>query len=651
LKNAIPTIQHYSSEIPEKQLQIRAKCVHPSGDFKAFKKEDIEQSIPDRFRRIVTNNPNRLAIKTQDQQHSYGELNSAANRIAHAILALRQKEPEPIALLLEQGILPIIAILGVLKSGKFYVPLEPSYPISRTKYILHDSQASLILTNNLNMALARKVAKDEVQLLNIDELDENLSSENPDLCISPDALAFIMYTSGSTGQPKGVTEIHRNILHQIMTLTNALHLSKKDKQTLIRSFSFNGSVRDIFSSLLNGASLYPLSIIDEGFDYLANWLIKEKITIYRSVISTFRSLVSTLTGNEQFQELRVIEVGGETVNKKDVELYKTCFPSNCIFVHGLGITETGTITYFFIDKSTEITGSLVPIGYPVNDKDIILLDNHGNTTKFDRIGEIAVKSHYLSPGYWQKKDLTSCKFLENFDSDGERLYLTGDLGQMLPDGCLLHLGRKDFQVQIRGHRVEVAEIETVLRTFNTVKEVFVMSQDDTAGGQYLVAYIVPPILPGPDVTNVRKKLVEMLPDYMIPSRIVIVDAIPLTPTGKVDRNALPKPDNARPVLDKPLVRPQTFTEQTLAAIWAEILDIRPVGIHDTFFELGGNSLQATRIMSRVLDTFQVKLSLKSLLAAATIAEMAELIVKHKAENLGEVELDRLLTDVENTPNT
>jgi amino acid adenylation domain-containing protein len=640
------TIKDNSTKIPDAQLRIRAKCRHPSGAFDKFKKEDIEQSIPDRFRQIVTQNPNRLAVKTQDQQLSYLELNIAANRLAHGILRLRKKESEPIVLLLEQGISPIIAILGVLKSGKFYVPLEPSYPISRTNYILRDSKAPLILTNDSNINLARELANGEVQLINIDELDDNLSSENPDLFISPDALAYIMYTSGSTGYPKGVIGIHRNILHEIMTLSNALHMCNKDKQTLIRSFSFNGSVRDIFGSLLNGASLHPLSIVDKGIDYLADWIIDERITIYRSVISTFRNFASTLTGEEHFPHLRVIEVGGETVNKKDVERFKACFSRNCIFITGLGITEIGTISRFFIDKSTELTGNLVPVGYPVEDMEINLFDDQGSKTGFNRIGEIVVKGYYLSPGYWNKPELTAARFRPVSDRSDEHFFLTGDLGQMLSDGCLLHLGRKDFQVKISGHRVEVVEIEAALLKLDTIEEAFVMARDDRLGNKYLIAYIVPATLPSPTVTSVRKKLAEVLPDYMIPSRFVMMDAIPLTPSGKVNRKALPEPENIRPVLDNPFVPPMTPIEQKLAEIWSEILDIRPIGKRDKFLELGGNSLQATRIISRIIHTFQVRLSMQSLLAAATIAEMAVLITQSQAEKMGQGELDRMLADIE-----
>ena len=639
--------QENSTGIPEEQLRIRAKCIHPSGAFEEFKKEDTEQSIPDRFSQIVSQNSNRLAVKAQNQQHSYRELNIFANRVAHRILELRQQEPEPIALLLEQGISPIIAILGILKSGKFYVPLEPSYPTSRTDYILRDSATPLILTNNLNIALARELAQDGVQLINIDELDDKLPSENPDLFISPDSYAYIMYTSGSTGQPKGVIDTHRNILHEIRTLTNALHMSKNDKQTLIRSVSFNGSVRDIFGSLLNGASLHPLSIADEGIDCLPDWLKEEKITIYRSVISTFRSFVSTLTGNEHFSDLRLIQVGGETIKKNDVELFKACFSRNCVLLQGLGITETGTVSHLFIDKSTEIAGNLVPVGYPCLGKEILLFDDQGNHIGYDRVGEIAVKSQYLSPGYWHRPGLTSNRFIAVSDRSDERFYLTGDLGQMAPDGCLLHLGRKDFQVKIRGHRVEVGEIETVLLTLDTIIEALVMAHDNGAGMQYLVAYIVPTVLPGPTVTTLRRKLAAVLPDHMIPSRFVMVDAIPLTPTGKVNRKALPEAGNTRPVLDNPYTPPQTPIEQTLAGIWSEILDIRPVGNRDKFLELGGNSLQAIRIISRILHTFQVKLTVQSLLAAATIAEMAVLITQNHAEKVEQEEIDRMLTDIEN----
>jgi amino acid adenylation domain-containing protein len=640
------TILETTTDIPEEQLRVRAKCFHPSGAFEEFKKQDIDQSIPHRFEQIVTKYPHRIAVKDQDQQYSYLKLNSAANRIAHGLLRLSHKKPEPIAVLLEQGISPIIAVLGVLKTGNFYVPLEPSYPKSRINYILRDSKAPLILANDVNIALAQDLAQDGILLMNIDQLDADLSSENPDLFISPDDYAYIMYTSGSTGQPKGVVDIHRNILHEIMILTNALHLSKYDKQTLIRSFSFNGSVRDIFGSLLTGASLHPLNIVDKGIDYLAGWLIDEQITVYRSVISTFRNFASTLTAGEHFPDLRLIHVGGEAINTKDVKLFKSVFAPNCIFLPGLGITETGSVSYFFIDKSTQIAGDVVPVGYPIENKEIILFDNQGHKIGFNNIGEIAVRSQYLSPGYWNKPELTSARYLPVSDDSDERIYLTGDLGKKLPDGCLLHLGRKDFQVQIRGHRVEVAEIETVLLRIDAIKEAFVIAQDDSSGNQYLVAYLVPGILPGPTVTNLRKTLAEELPDYMIPSRFVMVDAIPLTPSGKVNRRALPLPGRIRPKLGNPYIAPRTPVEGGLVEIWDEVLGLDQVGIDDSFFDLGGNSLLAGQVISRVIHTFRVKVPLRSLFRAPTIADMATVIVQGQIAKAESQEIDNFLAELE-----
>jgi amino acid adenylation domain-containing protein len=635
-----------STTLPPEQESIRVKCFHPSGTFVEFKKEEIEQSISSRFEGQVHSNSDRLAVRTRSHELTYDALNRAGNRVARAIMERRGTGEEPVALLFEQGAPVIASILGVLKAGKFYVPLDSSYPQTRTRYMLEDSAADLIVTNTQNLSLARDLVRNGGEVLNFDTLDPTLSDENLELCVAPANLAYMIYTSGSTGQPKGVVQSHRNVLHDIMNYTNALHICKHDRLITLTSYSFADTARSTYGALLNGASLYPLDIREDGLTHLAEWLIQQEITIYRSVPTTFRHFIRTLDGKEQFPKLRLVYMAGEPVHKRDVELYKRHFSSNCIFMNGIGSTECLTYRWYFINKETTINGNNVPVGYALVDMEILLLDDDGNEMGPNQIGEMAVKSRYLCPGYWRKPELTRAVFLSPPESGEGRIYRTGDLGLMLADGCLIHMGRKDFQVKIRGHRVEVAEIEAKLLSSGKVKEAIVILREDRPGDQRLVAYFVPAERPIPTVTTLRRALAEKLPDYMIPSAFVSLDALPLLPNGKIDRRQLPTPDRTRADLATPFLPPQTRVEEALTDIWAEVLVLDRVGIHDNFLELGGNSLLATQIISRVISILQVEIPLRSLFESPTVADMAMVVTQNQIKKAEQKDIERMLEELE-----
>ncbi|MFQ5683991.1 MAG: amino acid adenylation domain-containing protein, partial [Candidatus Binatia bacterium] len=634
------------SKLPPEQQAIRAKCFHPSGTFVEFPKEEIEQSVPERFEQMVRLYPNRIAVKTRSHELTYEELNQMANCVARAILAQRGKGNEPIALLLEHDVAMITAILAALKAGKIYVPLDPSYPLAWITSMLEDAQPGLILTNTKHRAFAQALAQQVCHVLNIDELDVHFDSENPDLSLSSDTPAYILYTSGSTGQPKGVYHNHRNVLHRVKSDTNVFHFCTDDHVSLLSSCTSNASVGDIFGALLNGATLCPFNFKEEGLVNLINWLIREEITIYHSVPTLFRHVCGTLTGVEQFPTLRLVCLGGEPVYKREVGLYKKHFSRYCNFLNVLGITETHNITAYVIDKDTQIEGSVMPAGYTLEDKEVFLLDDHGEAVAQGHIGEIAIRSRYLSPGYWRRLDLTQAKFLPDPEGGDRCVYLTGDLGRMLPDGCLMHLGRKDFQVKMRGYRIEISEVEVRLLDHAAIKEAAVAACKDQSGDIRLVGYFVPAQYPAPTVSDLRCFLQERLPDYMIPSAFVALEAMPLTPSGKVDRKALPLLNGRRPELDTPYAAPTTPVEEELAKIWGQILSLDQVGIHDNFFELGGHSLAAARLISRVINTFKVELPINSLFDSPTVADMAVVITRNMRKKAGDEELARMLTEVE-----
>jgi len=628
------------------QQSIRAKCFHPSGSFIEFKKENVEQSIPDRFEETVRKYSDRIATKTATCTLTYEELNKGANRVARAILCEQGQGAEPVVVLFEHGIQPISAILGVLKAGKFYVPVDPSFPHGRIASILEDSGARLIVTSRQNFSLASQMVNNRSQLLDTDAIDADVSDENLYFPISPGSFACIMYTSGSTGDPKGVLQNHRGILHKVMLYTNLLHLCSRDRLTLLHYSCFDGCMLHLFGSLLNGASLFPFDPRLGGGKQLARWLIEEQVTIYHSVPMVLRQMIDALTGEEEFPNLRVIQLGAMPITRGDVELYKKHFSSECILVHTMGSTECGIARHYFIHKASQIAGSTIPVGYAVEDKEVILLDEGGCEVGVGQVGEIAVKSRYLSPGYWRKPQLTLAKFLPDPNGGDQRIYLTGDLGRMEPDSRLFHLGRKDFQVKIRGYKVELNEVEIALLEHPAVKEVAVVGREVPPGDAQIIAYFVPGGEPVPTVSELRSFLTRKLPDYMIPSVFVMLPALPLMLNGKVDRLALPEPGKSRPELGTPFVAPSTPVEEELSRIWAEVLYLDQVGIRDNFFDLGGHSLAAARVVSQVIKEFQLELPLQSLFQSPTVAEMAVTITENQAKKVGQEEMARMLAELE-----
>jgi len=309
-------------------------------------------------------------------------------------------------------------------------------------------------------------------------------------------------------------------------------------------------------------------------------------------------------------------------------------------------SETATIRNYFVEPTGETHDDTVPIGYPIEGKSIVLLDEDGNPVESGDIGEIAVKSRYFAVGYWRQSELTKAKFLPDPKGGDERIYMTGDLGCMIPDGCLMHKGRKDFRVKVRGYGVEIGDLEKALLSHKDIKETVVVTRYSKLGEARLHAYFTTDGWPVPSVNELRAYLKEKLPDFMIPSRLMWLGALPLTAGGKVDRRALPDPGNSRPELDTPYVAPRNPAEEELSQIWTEVLGLEEVGVHDNFFDLGGHSLAATRVVSRVLKRLQLEIPLQSLLQSPTVAPMAAVIIQYQGKQLGQEDLDRIVTELE-----
>jgi nonribosomal peptide synthetase DhbF len=585
-----------------------------------FPLAEIEQSVAARFETQVARNPDRLAVSDDVLSLSYDGLNRLANRIARVL----PSEAGRVVVCIETGSQCIAAIIGVLKAGHAYVPVDPAFPESRNAYIVEDVQAGVIVTNTRNLATATALARGAAKVIDIDALAPDIADHNLGRDISPDALAYIIYTSGSTGKPKGVMQNQRNTLHGWMRRTRLQRVTATDRMTLFYSCSVMGSVYCIFGSLLNGAALFPYDFREKGVDDLAGWLQSRKITVYHSVASVFRQFATNYQGPSTGFSVRLVTFGGERVLTADVELARGVFSRNVEFYTGLGSTETGTVRYFYIGPETVLKDATVPIGYPVDGMDVVLLDDAGKPVGPGHVGEITIRSRYLALGYWNNPEATTKVFGTVPGDAALRVYHTGDMGELRADGLLQHRGRKDFQVKIRGFRVEVGEVETALLEYPGIREVVVMAREIGAE-THLVAYLVAGADVEISVRQLRQRLQKRVPYYMVPTIYVRLDAIPRTPNNKVDRLRLPEPTPETSLLDDVCVEPVDDLERDLLAIGADLLRVTGIGTNHNFFDLGGHSLSATQLVARVQRRFGVKLGMRHIFEAADFKAIAELI--------------------------
>ncbi len=612
------------NEIPMEQRSIRQRCFHRSNTFAEFRIEEIQHSLCSRFEQQVETHPTNLAVKSPQYEFTYQQLNLFSNQIAQSILSGSHGRAFGVALLLDTDAPVIAAILGTLKVGLHFVTLDPEFPEERIRFMLADSEAKLILTDTEHLALADQLSQNEIKVINIDQLD-SLPDANPSIRVSPQDMAYIIYTSGSTGQPKGIVFDHRSVLLGIRNYTNAFHICSSDRLAMMHSVSFSSAMVDIFLALLNGAATFPWNVKKDGMSSLAEWLREQEISIFDWVPTPFRYFAETLNHQNQLPSLRLLVLASEPVYSQDIELYKQKFSPECIMVNRLGTTEAYNFRLYFLDRNSQIQSSQVPAGYAVPDKEVVLFGEDGEIVGVDTIGEIGVKSKYLAREYWKQPALTKAAFQTIPGEPEERIYLTGDLGLLRADGCLEYLGRKDFQIKIRGHRIEISEIENRLIAMDEIKEAVVTAREDNVGEKQLIAYYVLQNGQFLSPEKLRSYLSASLPDYMLPAAFMRLDSLPTTPTGKLNRKALPEIEAGAFQTAQTVVAPRDEVDFQIIQMWEGILTARPIGIQDNFFEIGGHSISALQLLSIVEKEFDRKISAVDFFQSPTVEFLSSLI--------------------------
>jgi amino acid adenylation domain-containing protein len=547
------------------------------------------------FEEQVTRTPEATAAIFGDQLLTYRKLNACANQLANHLRTLGVGPEVLVGICVERSLEMVVGLLGILKAGGAFVPLDPVSPKERLTVILEDSRLPVLLTQD---RLAESFAENGPHIIRLDtdcDMIGRESLENLSIRATPENLAYVTYTSGSTGKPKGVMIENRSVVNVLTSFIKSYGLSAADRILQQTSISFDVSVNEIFPVLcVGGALVLPDKDDVADFERLTRIISKHRVTI----IGAAPSLLAALNAeNYDLSTLRLILSGGEALSYSDVDrLLKATMVTN-----GYGPTET-TICALSYDLDPQGLGkdaTTIPIGKPLMNYRVYVLDKNLESMPVGCPGELCISGVGLARGYLNAPELTAESFVPSPFIPGERLYRTGDLARWLPDGNVEFLGRIDDQVKIRGIRIEPAEIEAALDAHEAVRKTVVMAWEDRRGDKRLVAYVVLDHESSPTINELRGFMKQKLPGYMVPSAFVFLDALPLTPSGKVDRQALPAPDLDRPRLEETFVAPRTFLETLIAEIWQDVLGVDRVGRYDNFFDLGGHSLLSMQVVARL----------------------------------------------------
>ncbi|MBN3892533.1 MAG: amino acid adenylation domain-containing protein [Nostoc sp. JL31] len=570
------------------------------------------------FEAQVQETPDANALVFDDEQLSYKELNIRSNQLAHYLKKLGVVPDVLVGIYVERSPEAIVALLGILKAGGAYLPLDPSLPQERLNFMLEDAQVSILLTHRSLAPLKKGGWGDILSIVYIDKDWATItqqSQENPTSCVTFDNRAYVIYTSGSTGKPKGVLLQHQGLSNLAASQIEVFNIQPINRILQFASLSFDASIFEIVMALQTGATLYLANkeSLLPGQPLLK--LLREKAITHITLPPAVLAVLAT----ESLPALQTIICAGESCTD---DIVKRWWNSQRRFFNAYGPTEA-TVWSTVAEISHIIEKP--PIGRPIPNTQIYILDKHLQPLPIGITGELYIAGEGLAQGYLNCPELTTEKFVPNpfNDKKGARLYKTGDLARYRPDGNIEFLGRIDNQVKIRGFRIELSEIETVLSKHQSVQKAVVIVKENISGNKYLVAYIVLNVEMQNFSSLLRKFLKEKLPEYMLPKAFVMLDSLPLTASGKVDRLALTELDSpASGLIDKTFIAPRTSTESTLAKIWAEVLNIERVGIYDNFFDLGGDSLLTVRLMKQIHKHFERELPLSSLFLNPTIESLA-----------------------------
>jgi aspartate racemase len=639
-----------------------------------------ERCIHQLFAAQAARTPDAIALTCGEQALSYHELDGRANQLAQHLRALGvagyTKGEVRVGLCLHRSLELIVGVLAILKAGGAYVPLDPSYPSARLQFMLDDAQVPIVLTQE---SLAQHLPEHGARLICLDRDWPQIAQESatpPTDDATADSLAYIMYTSGSTGQPKGVSVIHRNVVRLVQN-PNYVRCGPDEVMLQFAPIAFDAATFEIWGSLLNGSRLVLFPPHLPTYQEIGQVIAAQQVTTLWLTAGLFQQMVDNhLDG---LRSVRQLLAGGDVLAPAAVQRVLTALPQ-CTVINGYGPTENTTFTCCYPLTDPDQLGPSVPIGRPISNTEVYVLDDRLNPVPIGVVGELYTSGDGLARGYWRRPELTAERFIPHPFAQGApavpgaRLYRTGDQVRYRPDGVLTFIGRRDQQVKLRGFRIELSEITAVLAQHPQVGECVVVMREDQppAGGhpdRRLVAYVVEnkeqrttkqgsaenkeqqtteqankqtnehasdeadandgSTLCSPH--ELRDFLKARLPEYMVPAAFVSLPAMPLTAHGKIDRRQLPAPERSAMVADADYVAPRTAVEAVLAALWAEVLGVERVGIHDHFFDLGGHSLLATKLMLRVRDTFKVELALRVLFEAPTVAELAEQVIVHERQ--------------------
>jgi amino acid adenylation domain-containing protein len=578
----------------------------------------IEQSIPDAIRRHVTTRPDAIAVISPSGSLTYAELERASNKIANGLLARLGEGAEPVAILMDQGLDNVVAILGVLKAGKFYVSLDIRDPVEKLGAQIDHSGSRIILGGRDQVRHSSGQLGQMHRWLDFGALLDGDLLQDPGVEIHPDALAYLFFTSGSTGTPKAVIDCHRNVLHNVTRYTANLEFSPGDRLSMIQMPNFSGTVSSMFGALANGAAICPFPLATEGIEALAEWMNGVGVTVFHSVPSVFRALVST---GQTFPSVRVVRLEGDRTLPGDVALFRQNFGHDCSLAVGLGATETGLSAQWILERDAPANvAGRVPVGYPTRDVEILVTDAAGTELAVGQPGEIRVRSRYLAVGYWQAPDAERAVFRPDPRDPGCRIYRTGDRGMMRPDGCLEFLGRDGDAVRVNGEWVDPGTVEAALLEIAGISQAVVLVAEGSSGTSQVTAYVVAPSDALIDTGDVRRRLAEKLSPASVPSGIVFLDAIPLTPGGKVDRRALIALSGSTPKPDP--VPPADLHEEIVLGVWKEVLQRPSISVLDNYFDIGGTSLQAAAVVARLDAAFGRPVSVNDLIRHQTVRNLA-----------------------------